>query len=192
MLELQRFLLRRMSGSQGPGRAYDILDPDTEQPAGFTRENPGAMARRLRQFLSPRILPTRIEVREIEDESLVFIVSRSVGLFSQEIEVADADEQLVGYLRLGAWSTNGNARIHDRDCTLLAELHGNWRTMNIVMLGPDGNKLGSVRTASANDSSSATNPRSCLLVTLDECLADQPFAKMLLLGSTLGLAFSYR
>jgi hypothetical protein len=192
MLEQQRYLIKRMSRSQGQGRAFEILDPDTERCAGFARENPSAIVRRLRQFLSLRFLPTRIEAREIEDESLVFIVNRSAGLVSQEIEVADADEQLIGYLRLSAWATNGNVRIHDSNCSLFAELQGNWETMNIVMLGPDGAKLGSVTKASPNESLSARTPGSFLLVAIDECLTDQPFAKMLLLGSTLGLAFVYR
>jgi hypothetical protein len=192
MLELQRFLLRRISEPPGPGRAYEILDPDTEQRAGFARENPGAVVRRLRQFLSPRFLPTRTEVREIEDESLVFIVSRTIGLLGQEIEVADADEQLVGYLRLRSWSRRGNSSIYDQDSSLFAELQGNWSTMNFIMIGPDGSKLGAVTNVSVNQGPHTTNAGSGFLVALDEFLADQPFAKMLILGSALGLDLAYR
>src|SRR5260370_27435310 len=83
LLELQRFLIKEQHACRG--RVYALLEPSTQEQAGVARAELGTLARLLPGFVRRTFLPTRLEVCETEDESLVFPVRRVVGLWGQRI-----------------------------------------------------------------------------------------------------------
>jgi hypothetical protein len=192
MLELQRFLLCRPNGPREAGWQYAILDGDTERRVGFARENPGRLVGFLARVVSRRVLPCRVEVRETGDEPLVFVLTSPPRLFASQIEISDADDHTVGHVRLAPRSGGETGRILDSGNGLFAKLQGNWSTKSIVMARPDGSELATVRKESPSSAARHVDPASCLFLSLDELVADDPFAKMLLLGSALGLDLVYR
>jgi hypothetical protein len=178
MLELQRYLFRKKGDFRQTGYVYEIFDPDTQERIGIVREGPPIIEGLLRRLFALLFTPCRYEVRETEDESLVFTVTRSFSPFGQEETVADADENVVGYVRSGLW-------IYDRDRVAIARFSRSRQKKEISILTPDGSELGML-TTEYSGTHSASDGRS-ILVSLGERLADEPFAKMLLLGAILGL-----
>src|SRR6266404_4144659 len=81
MLELQQFLIKEQVAFLKTASTYDIFDPETREQVGVAREQPGSFVTMLRWFISKRHLPTRIEVREMADESLVFTIRRPLGVW---------------------------------------------------------------------------------------------------------------
>jgi hypothetical protein len=182
MLERQRFLFRKESGSGENGLTSEILDPDTQQHVGVVRECSRMGLGLLRRLFALLVPPTRLAVRETEDESLVFTVTPSFSLFGQEVTVADADDNLVGYIRPGF---RGGLWIYDRDRVAFARLSGSWQKKEISIVRPDGLELGMVTMDDSGRSSDSEGKS--FIISLDDRLADEPFAKMLLLGAVLGL-----
>jgi hypothetical protein len=192
MLELQHFLLCRPNGPRDAGWRFAILDADTECRVGFARENPGRVASFLGRFVSSRILPGRVEVRETGDEPLVFVVTSPPPLFGSQIDISDADDHPVGHVRLGPRSGGETGRILDRGNSLFAKLRGEWNSRSIVIAQPDGSELATVRKEPSISSGRQEQADSCLFLRVNDLAADDPFAKMLLLGSVLALDLVHR
>src|SRR5437870_1821496 len=91
LLQLQRFLIRERLAGQATTPIYDIFDPRTQEKMGTVLEKSRSLLESLFGFLSKRLLITKLEVRETEDESLVFTVHRTTRIWRRRVEVYDAD-----------------------------------------------------------------------------------------------------
>jgi hypothetical protein len=168
MLEHQSFLLRGddAAGSKRwrGGPAWEVLDAETGQVLGSVSRRPSASF--LRHWLERLVL----EAHEREDEPLLFTLHRH-RLRARAWEVFDAEEQPVGRM------VQNN--ILDRFGLLLARViyrsHGSGGTLQT----PDGVELGDW----ADDGDGWR-------MSFAPALSANPFTKMLLLGSTLALAYS--
>jgi hypothetical protein len=191
MLERQRYLFRRRGDLGETGSAYEILDADSHERTGIARVMPAPSARFFRRQMFRRSRPGRIEVRETEDESLIFTVTSAVGLLGRDMKVADADDNLVGSLKLGSWARSG-VWICDADNRLFAQVVGDWRTEEVSMARPDRTQAALVTKEERDPSPGVTPREAAFIVTVDDRLAAEPFAKMLILGAILGLELYYR
>src|SRR5262249_23221184 len=116
MLERQRLLFRRKSLLDGSACAYEVVDPDTQEYAGVVREGPPSGGGFFHGLFFRYLKPARIEVRETEDESLLFTVSGTIHFFGGEVTIADADENVLGYLSPRYRSPAGRTMwVYDRD-----------------------------------------------------------------------------
>jgi hypothetical protein len=182
VLELQRFLIKERAASAPAANTYGIFEPQTQDQVGIAREELGSLWRFLRSFLS-----RKLEVRETEDESLVFTVHRTVGWWRRRLEVYDADDYLIGYGEDRTVSGRDGFWISDRRGLPFAEVKESLRGRGCLFLGPDGRELGAVTsewTGTGNESRASANH---YLMSIGEELAEQPFAKMLLLGAALAV-----
>jgi hypothetical protein len=179
MLERLRFLVRRRAARPGAGDAWDVFDPDTRQRVGLATEMPGRVATLLSRLVGRRLIPARLEVRELPDESLVFEVRRAVG---GRVEVRDAQGTPVGRFTdpchppAGRW-------LFDRLDRPFAELAGDREGGEFWFALPDGQELGRVTRKGAGPD----EPADGTLVTLADELAEEPIVKMLLLGAALAV-----
>ena len=150
MLESRRLLVRR-----GEGRRLDVFDPDGDPhaPVGVAEDVTGPFGRLLRL--------SRVEVRELPDESLVFTVARGSVFRRSRVEVHDAQGALVG------WIDDGG-RIRSVDGRPFAELAGG------RVKGPAGVEIGKV---SRNGDGA--------LIEMAEELDGRPLAKMLVVSVAL-------
>jgi hypothetical protein len=155
MLERRELLLR----SDRPGTDCSILAADTGAPAGSARWRPpsGPLWRRL---LGRAVL----EVREDEDEPLLFTVRRCISLLPR-YEVRDADGCCLGFL-VGPWILDvwGGRRVLRQ-----AEADGAVR-----FVSPRGDRLAEVRFE--------VDGRR---LRFGERIDDEPFVKMTLLAAEL-------
>ncbi len=188
LLELQRFLIKERPAFGEAGTLYDIFDPRTQKPMGVIREKSGTLRKFLGKFLSKRFLTIELEVRETEDESLVFIVHRTMGLWRRRIEVYDADDHLMGYGENRGFSGRGGFWIYDRRNLPFAAIQVASRGQGCCFLAPDGRELGTVTRERTEPDREARAPANPYLVSIDDALAEQPLAKMLVLGAALAIA----
>jgi len=187
LLELQRLLIQERAAGREALAVYDIFDPKTQEQVGVARERSGSLRKFLRRFLGKRLLTTKLEVRETEDESLVFTVHRTFGWWRPRIDVYDADDHLMGYGQNRASCGHGGYRIYDRRNLLFAEMKGALQGGNGCFLAPDGRQLGTVTRQWIEPRAEARVPASHYLVSISDELAEQPLAKMLLLGAALAI-----
>jgi hypothetical protein len=157
MLERSRLLVRNWTQpGDGPPRR-PILDADTGEPAGFARWQPAE---------SPwwrRLGPAALEVRETEDESLLFVLRRCWGL-GTSWEVRDADGRPVAVVRRG-W-------VEDRRESLAALIERDravWR-----FRGSRGEDLGCVEPGADG-----------VAVTFAPGAGENPFLRMAVLAAAL-------
>jgi hypothetical protein len=127
-------------------------------------------------------------VREIQDESFVFSVRHWIGWWRRTIEVYDADDHLVGCgetrgtFSVGFW-------IYDRRNLPFVEMKASFPGGNWSFRAVDGRELGKVEWNTPR-AESRTPVDVCVLSIGDE-LAEQPLAKMLLLGAALAMNLAY-
>jgi uncharacterized protein YxjI len=191
MLELQRFLIKGHVAFLRTVDSYDIVDPESGRKVGVAREVPGALVKLLRWFISKKLMPTQLEVCEVEDESLLFTLRRPVRLWRQRVDVYDAEDRRVGYFKSRVFSSGGGFRVFDYRGHLFAHLQGDWISCNFAFLTPDGRQLGLVSKKWAGLGKELFTSADDYFVSLHEELEDQPIAKMLLLGAALAIDMVY-
>lgn len=185
LLELQRLLCKERAAGREGLAVYDVFDPTTQEQVGVVREQSGSLGRLLRRFLSPRLVTTTLEVRETEDESLVFMVHRAMGWWRRRIDIYDADDRWMGCGEKRAFWGQGGFWIYDRRNLPFAQIRGAFQSRGYRFLGPDGRELGTVTRERTEPRTEASAPVQHCLVSISDELAGQPLAKMLLLGVAL-------
>lgn len=188
MLEPQRFLIKERVRFLAAGQTFDLYDADADsrEPIGVATEVLGPLARLSRWFVSKQLTGTTIEVREKLDESLVFTVRRGAYLIRSRVEVHDAQGELVGWLKSRLISWSGGFHVYDRSGRLFAEVRGNFVGFEYRMLTPDGAvELGRVTKKWASVVKEVFTSADAYLVELNDDLAEQPLAKMLVLAAAL-------
>ena len=191
MLELQQFLIKEQVAFLKTASTYDIFDPETREQVGVAREQPGSFVTMLRWFISKRHLPTRIEVREMADESLVFTIRRPLGFWRERVNVYDADDRLMGYFLSKTFAWGRGFWVYDDQDAPFAELKGDWVGWNFVFVTPDGHELGGVSKSWAGLGRELFTSADNYVVSIHEELEDQPIAKMLLLAAALAVDIVY-
>lgn len=139
-------------------------------------------------FLKRVFRSTKLEARETLDESLVFTVQRTVALWRRGIEVYDADDHLIGYSDNRTFSGRGNFWVYDRRGVPFVEVKKSPQGRRCWFVGPDSRELGFLTSEETETGSEAAAVANLCLVSISEELAEQPLAKMLLLGAALALA----
>ena len=195
MLERNTFIIKERVKVLSSVQTYDILDPETGKPIGIAEENIGFMTKALRWFVSKALLPTKIEVREKPDDSLVFTLRRGWYIFKSRVECHDADGNLIGYFKSKVLTISGGFHVYDKDDKHFAEVKGKWIGFNYRFLSPDhkvemgtvSKKLGAMGLLKEMFTSADT-----FAVQVNPDLSDEPMAKMLILAATLAIDMIYK
>lgn len=187
MLERQRFFIKEQVAFLKTTDTYDIYDPDTQEHVGVAVENPGTFVTYARVLINKHFMPTKVEVRELPDESLVFTIRRPFSMWRAQVEVYDAEDELIGFFRSKLFSLGGGFWVYDKDGNQFAEVKGNWVGWDFKFLTPDGNELGVITKKWAGLAKEFFSSADNYIVAIDDSLAAQPIAKMLLLAAALAI-----
>src|SRR5262245_13349418 len=177
MLELQRYLIKEHVAFRKVVDSYDIFDPDTQTKVGTARETVSGLVQFFRLFLHKNLMPTRIEVRETDENSLVFTIRRPVRFFRSQVDVLDADENLVGYFQSKVLSWTAGFWVYDKSGNQFAEVKGDWKAWNFRFLTPDGGELGVVTKKWAGLGKELFTSADNYLVSITDDLSGNPIAK---------------
>lgn len=195
MLDTNTFVIKERVKILSAIQSYDILDGHSGEPLGEAHEKIGFLTQVLRWVMSKQFLPTRLEVREKPDDSLVFSLRRGWYLFRSRVEVLDSQDQLVGYFKSKVVTISGGFHVYDKDDQHFAEVKGKLFGWNYRFLTPDGKvemgrvskKLGAMGVLKELFTSADT-----FGVEVSPDLADEPMAKMLILAATLAIDLIYK
>lgn len=195
MLDRNKYIIKEKVKILSAVQSYDILDPEDGELIGTAQESIGIVTQLLRWFMSKQLLPTRLEVREKPDDSLVFSLRRGWYIFRSRVEVLDSQDHLIGYFKSKFFTISGGFHVYDKDDKHFAEVKGKLLGWNYRFLSPDGKvemgkvskKLGAVGVLKELFTSADT-----FGVEVNEDLADEPMAKMLILAATLAIDLIYK
>ena len=194
MLEHNKYVIKEKVKILSAVQSYDIFD-DQGGLVGTAQESIGMLTQLLRWFMSKQFLPTRLEVREKPDDSLLFSLRRGWYLFRSRVEVLDSQDQLVGYFKSKFFTISGGFHVYDKDDKHFAEVQGKLFGWNYRFLSPDGKvemgkvskKLGAMGILKEMFTSADS-----FGVEVSEDLAEEPMAKMLILAATLAIDLIYK
>jgi uncharacterized protein YxjI len=195
VLERNTFVVEERVKLVSNVNTYDILDPDSGEVVGTAEEQIGPLVQLARFFISKHLMPTRIEVREKPDDSLVFTVRRGAYVFRSRVEVLDAQGELVGYFKSKVLTISGGFTIYDKNDNHFADIKGKWLGWDYRFLSPDGQvelgrvskKLGALGLVRELFTSADT-----YAVRVNPEMADEPLAKMLILAAALAIDTIYK
>jgi uncharacterized protein YxjI len=196
MLECNSFAIQEHKKILSSVQSYEIKNGETGELVGSAREDIGFFTKTFRWFMSKHLLPTRVEVREKPDDSLVFTLSRGWYLFRSRIEVRDAQGELVGYFRSKFFTISGGFHVYDKHNKHFAHVKGRMFGFDYRFLTEDGKvelgqvskRVGGLGGLAREVFFSADN----YFLKINPELAEQPMAKMLLLAATLAVDLIYK
>ena len=193
MLEHNRFAVKEQVKFLSSTQTYAILDAESGEQVGTAQETIGLPIKLLRWVMSKHLLPTRVEVREKPDDSLVFTIRRGFYLFRSRVEVHDAQGTLVGYFRSKFFTISGGFHVYDKDDTHFAEVRGRLLGFDYRFLTPDGQvELGRVSKKWGGMMKELFTSADSYGVEINPDLAEQPMAKMLILAAVLAIDLIYK
>ena len=191
MLELQNFLIKEQVALLKTTDTYDIFDPETGAQVGVAREVPGTFVSIMRVFISKKLMPTKVEVREHPEEALVFTIRKPVTFFRSIVEVYDAQDVKLGYFQSKLLTLGGGFWVYDHDGKQFAEVKGKWTGWEFTFATPEGAELGRVTKKWAGALKELFTSADNYVVSVSDSLANQPIAKMLLLAAALAIDIVY-
>ena len=186
MLETRRYMVKEQVKFFKSHHSYDIFDGDTEVQIGVAEEKIDFLTDILRWFVSKQLMPTRVEVRDTPDHSLVFTISRGWYLFRSRVEIHDADGVMVGYLKSKIFSFSGGFHVYDKNDKQFAEVKGNLFGFNYRVLTPDHDyEMGKVTKKWGGIAKELFTSADTYMVEVNDDLQEQPIGKMLVLAAAL-------
>jgi Scramblase len=196
MLECNSFAIQERKKILSSVQSYDIRNGETGEVVGSAREEIGFFTKSLRWVMSKHLLPTKLEIREKPDDSLVFMLRRGWYLFKSRVEVRDSQGHLVGFFRSKFFTISGGFHVYDKDGKYFAQVQGRLFGFDYRFLTEDGKVelgrvskvLGGLAGVAREMFFSADN----YFLMINPDLAEQPMAKMLLLAATLAVDLIYK
>jgi uncharacterized protein YxjI len=196
MLECNSFAIQEHKKILSSVQSYDIKNGETGELVGVARENIGVFTQALRWVMSKQFLPTRVEVFEKPDDSLVFTLRRGFYIFRSRVEVHDAQGELVGYFKSKFFTISGGFHVYDKNDKYFAHVKGRLLGFDYRFLTEDGQvELGQVSKVIGGMAGIARElffSADHYFLKLNPDLAGQPMAKMLLLAATLAVDIIYK
>ena len=196
MLERNSFAIQEHKKILSSVQSYDIRDGASGELIGTASEVLGVITQGLRWVMSKHLLPTKVEVREKPDDSLVFTLRRGWYIFRSRVEVHDSQGELVGYFKSKFFTISGGFHVYDKDDRHFAHVKGrlfgfDYRFLtddDKVELGRVSKQIGGLAGIAREMFFSADH----YFLQVSPELADQPMAKMLLLAATLAVDLIYK
>lgn len=196
MLECNSFAIQEHRKILSSVQSYEIKNGRTGEVVGTAREDIGTFTQLMRWVISKQFLPTKVEVREKPDDSLLFTLRRGWYLFRSRVEVRDAQDELVGYFKSKFFTISGGFNVYDKNDKYFARVKGRLLGFDYRFLTEDDKvELGRVSKVIGGAGGIARE----LLFSADHYaleinpdLAEQPMAKMLLLAATLAVDLIYK
>ncbi|WOK05917.1 phospholipid scramblase-related protein [Imperialibacter roseus] len=120
------FFVKEHTGVFKAANNYDIHDPNSQEVILHCREeNLGFFSKILRFTDYKRMTPFHIEIRTPMGEKLL-TVKRGVSIILSNVEVLDANDQLVGKFKQKFFSIGGKFDVLDASETFMCTLQGRW------------------------------------------------------------------
>jgi uncharacterized protein YxjI len=173
---------------------YDIFDPNTNQPIGVAKEEPGGMIKFLRLVINKTMLPNKINVYDSSDNSKVVMIQKPFSFFRSKVSVYNSKGELIGYFKSKILTLGGGFWVLDKNERQVAEIKGDWKGWNFKFLGENGQEMGAVTKKWAGIGKELFTSADNYVVALNETVSGDPdqMALMLAAGLAIDIVFKER
>ncbi|OWK34581.1 phospholipid scramblase-related protein [Fimbriiglobus ruber] len=187
MLEKNTFVVKEQVKLLSSKKEYDILDAESGQPLGKAASKVSGLWAVLGLVLGKDKAPMTVEVREKQDDSLVFSVRRRGFLF-KKIEALDAHGQVIGSYKAKLFSIKGGFNVSDKDGKPFCEIKGKLFKADYTFWTPDGKaEMGKVSKKWDGLAKALFTSADTYVVQVNPDFAEQPVIKMLVLGAAIAI-----
>ncbi len=124
--------------------SFDILDPETKQIVLHCQEeNLGFFTKMFRFTDYKRMTPFNMEIKSPQGEKIL-TVKRGVSFFISNVEVLDAQNNLIGKFKQKLFSIGGKFEVVDASERPLCMLKGKWTSWDFKFISNDGKEFATV------------------------------------------------
>ena len=192
LLDRKIFLVKERVAMLKLTDAYDIVDPETEQPIGIAKEVPPAWIRYLRLAVSKQLLPTRVDVFESEEHPPLFSIHKPFNILRPTISITDQTGMCLGFLKSKVLTIGGGFVVLDVQEQPLAEIKGNWRGWDFQILGNNGEELGRVTKKWAGLGRELLTSADSYIISINESAGTYHNTTILLLAAGLAIDMVFK
>lgn len=186
MLNRKNFFIKERVGFMKLADTYDILDPETQQPIGIAKEEPG-WTQFLRLLINKQLLPTTVNVYENGGTVPMFSIHRPMAFFRSKIRVTGPGGQSLGYFKSKMFSLGGGFWVFDNADQKVAEVKGDWKGWNFKFLSIGGAELGTVTKKWAGLGKELFTSADNYMISLSDQAEGNSAASVLLLAAGLAI-----
>lgn len=186
MLNRKNFFIKERVGFMKLADTYDILDPETQQPIGIAKEEPG-WTQYLRLLVNKQLLPTTVNVYENGGTVPMFSIHRPMALLRSKIRVTGPGGQALGYFKSKIFSLGGGFWVFDNADQKVAEVKGDWKGWNFKFISSGGVELGTVTKKWAGLGKELFTSADNYMISLSERAEGNSAAGVLLLAAGLAI-----
>lgn len=169
---------------------YDILDPATGQNIGIAKEEPPVWAKWLRLVIKKHLMPTAINVYEVEGQPPVLSVKRGFTFLRSKVHVISEGRPL-GYFKSKLLSIGGGFGVFDHSGQQVADVKGNWKGREFKFTNTNGREIGTVSKKWAGLAKELFTSADNYVVALTDLSGSNTDAACLLLAASLSIDLVY-
>lgn len=144
LLDGQTFFVKEQVDFLRLAGVYDIFDPNTKQPIGVAKEEPGGWIKFLRLLANKTMLPNTINVYDLSDNSRVIMIRKPFSFIRSKVSVYNQNGEYLGYFKSKILTIGGGFWVFDAMERQVAEIKGDWVGWNFKFFGEDGREIGTV------------------------------------------------
>lgn len=171
---------------------FDILDPAAGQTIGVAKEEPPGWAKWLRLLVNKQMLPTVVNIYEVEGQPPVLSIHRGFTLLRSKISVLAGDRTSLGYFKSKLFSLGGGFHVFDDRDQPVAEVKGDWKGWNFKFLSKQGRELGTVTKKWAGLGKELFTSADNYIIALSDLSGANPETSSLLLAAGLSIDIVFK
>jgi uncharacterized protein YxjI len=192
LLNRKLFFVRERVAVMKLTDTYDILDPETQQPIGIAREEPGGLIKGLRLVIKKGMLPTTVNVYESEGQPPLFSIRRPFKLVRAKMNITDRGGAALGYMKSKLWTIGGGLKVYNMTDRQVAEVKGDWRGWNFQFLDEGGKVLGTITKKWGGIGRELFTSADNYMIQIDDAASSDPKLATLLLAAGLSIDMVYK
>jgi uncharacterized protein YxjI len=171
---------------------FDILDPETQQPIGIAKEEPGGFVKFLRLIMKRQTLPTTLNVYEDETRPPLFTIKRPFTFLRSKLSITDSSGASLGYMKSKLLAVGGGLTVYDTTDHQVADVKGDWKGWNFQFLDEGGKLLGTFTKKWTGVGRELLTTADSYVVQIDDAVSADPKLATLLLSAALSIDVVYR
>ena len=185
MLTKTSFLVKERVGFLKFVDTYDIFDPENGDQIGIARENVTGIMKILRLLINKRLLPTKVEIKD-NNEQLLFSIRKSPQFLRAKVIIKDHEDNQVGFFKSKLFSLGGGFFVFDNNGNQVAEVKGDWKGWNFKFIGANLQQIGVVTKKWAGLGKEMFTSADNYIISLEEDESN-PAKSMLLIAAGLAI-----
>ncbi|MDD2401496.1 MAG: phospholipid scramblase-related protein [Clostridia bacterium] len=172
--------------------AYDILEPESGMQIGIAKEVLVMPMKILKFLFGKKILPTRVNVYDDENQEIVFYIKKYLTVRGYKVVVCDDQGELIGYFKNKVMTISGGFYVYDNVDREIAEIRGDWKGWNFRFLNTRAKRIGYITKKWGGIGKELFETSNSYMIFLEEIENLGQKEKALLLAAGLAIDIIYK